>query len=403
MSSPNPHSAIPGLASACLKTSGESFLWSTRWLIAALLCFLLATTAIYARATLKSQADPRHPLKVDTIPVQHQNQYTVTRWFSGRIEPRQRVSIASELAGKIIAVKVNEGDTIRKGDIVVVLDTDILETEKAQLKARLSGIDAELKLADLRLNRQNNLQKKGFSSDDTIDAIETQITNLQSSHKTLASQVDSVNIRLQKANIRAPFDAHVQARRVDEGAVIDEGTPLIELLEIATAEVKVGVPVGIANTLSLGQELTVETVSTQMLAEIISVAPGVDLSTQTVAIRLRLVSVSAEPDLSQAPTSQSSASAPSDPKPRFGEFVSLKLLTPVKSTGFWVSDTALIEGERGLWSLYSVDTDNIVRKHSATVVFNNNEKAFINSSISDNTKVIVSGLHRVTPGMRVEI
>ncbi len=384
MSSPHANSETPKIATA----QKYMPLSSVRILAVALLCFGLITAAIYARATLKSSATPRQPLKVDTVSVQQQEQYTVTRWFSGRIEPRQRVLVASELAGKVTAVAFDEGDTIRKGEVVVILDTEILETEKAQLEAQLSGIDAELKLADLRLNRQNNLQKNGFSSDDTIDAIKTQITNLKSSRRTLVSRIDNVEIRLQKANIRAPFDARIQSRMVDEGAVINEGTPLIELLESAEIEVKVGVPVSVANTLNLGQELVIQAPSTERLAEVISIAPGVDFTTQTVAIRLRLIS---------DPSQNASMAL------RFGEFVSLKFSSPVDNTGFWVSNTALIEGERGLWNLYSVDQNNIVRKHATNIVFNDNEKSFVNANIADNTRVIVTGSHRVTPGMKVDI
>ncbi len=344
--------------------------------LAATACVLVA---LYARAHLASSYAEPHPLTVETRQISRTSDLTVDRWYSGKIEPRQRLQIASELAGKVQTVYVDEGGQVAKGDVLLELDKSILNSERKRLQSSLAGLEAERELARRRLARQTDLKADGFSAEDTIDGIETNLKLLAARRETLLAQIERIDIQLDKSVVRAPFDANIQRRLIDVGAVIVPGTPLLELLESGTGEVKVGIPVEVARSVAPGDLHQVQIRDETATARVISVAPAVEGATQTVAIRLQL----------------------RDLDFRFGEFVNLHFATPEDGSGFWIPNSALVEDERGLWSIFALDADSTVNKYAASIIYADNRNAFVDISGEDDINLIVSGLNRIAPGMIV--
>lgn len=336
---------------------------------------------LYARANLTGNDAERPPLAVETRFVERGQDLVVDHWFSGRIEPRQRLQVASELAGKVERVYVDEGDVVRAGDVLLALDTSILRSERKRLQASLSGIAAERELAERRLKRQKELKIEGFSATDTIDEIETSLKQLSSRQATLLAQIEGIDIQLEKSVVSAPFDASVQQRLIDVGAVINPGTPILELLESGVGELKVGVPVEVAREIASGDRSRVLINGIETDATVLSVAPAVDLVTQTVPVRLELQGGDF----------------------RFGEYANLHFSTTAQNEGFWIPNAALVEDERGLWSVFAVDAENRVTRYAANIVYADNVRAFVDINSKDNLRVVISGLNRVTPGMTVAV
>lgn len=334
---------------------------------------------LYARANLTGNDSTRPLLTVETQTVERSRDLVVDHWFSGRVEPRQRLQVASELAGKVEQVYVDEGDSVNAGDVLLELDTSILQAERRRLQASLLGIKAERDLATRRLKRQSDLKVDGFSATDTIDEIETSLKRLASEQATLLAQIEGIDIQLRKSVIRAPFDANVQQRLIDVGAVISPGTPILELLEAGVGELKVGVPVDIARVVKAGETQRVLINGSETSAIVLSVAPAVDLVTQTVAVRLEL---------------QGSDF-------RFGEYANLHFATPADTDGFWIPNAALVEDERGMWSVFAVDEEDRITRYTAGIVYADNLRAFVDIDNTNSLNVVVSGLNRVTPGMTV--
>lgn len=334
---------------------------------------------LYARANMAGDDAPRPLLTVDTRLIERSQDLVVDHWFSGRVEPRQRLQLASELAGRVERVLVDEGDAVAMGDILLELDVSLLLAERKRLQASLSGIQAERDLATRRLKRQTDLKVDGFSASDTIDGIETSLKLFSAQQATTLAQMESIDIQLQKSVVRAPFAAKVQQRFTDVGAVISPGTPLLELFESGVGELKVGVPVDVARDVYPGEARRVLIHDLQKSATVLSVAPAVDPVTQTVAVRLLL----------------------EGNEFRFGEYVNLHLSVPAADTGFWIPNSALVEDERGMWSVFSVNADDRVTRYTANIVYADNRRAFVDINDTDALQVVVSGLNRISTGMVV--
>lgn len=350
-------------------------------LLAALISTAFVVGGLYARANATSGKAGIVPLTVTTDLVMKSNDLVIDQWYAGRIAPSQQLQITSELAGKIEKIYVDEGDVVRAGDVLIELDKSILQADRKRLEAQLTGIRADRGLAERRLKRQQDLEQQGFSTGDRIDEIETSLEQLTAQRTILLAQLERVDIHLAKSDIRAPFSANIQRRFADVGAVVNPGAPMLELLESGIGEIKVGVPVSVAASLKPGEKKALEIREQTAFATVLSIASAVDPVTQTVAVRLVL----------------------EGSEFRFGEFVNLQFQTPADGEGFWIPNSALVEVDRGLWSVFAVDDAQIVTQHAASVLYADNERAFVNVSGQEEIRVITTGLNRISPGMKVNL
>ena len=156
----------------------------------------------------------------------------------GSIEPKTKVQISAQVAARVTALPFREGERVKKGDVVVRLDSrDLvaaLESTQASKKAeeaRLEGAKATLARAQNELERQKQLAATG-------DASKSALENAESEYLRAKSQVDSStqNIEIARANIAraqkdlenteivAPFDGVVTKLSVEVGELVLVGT-----------------------------------------------------------------------------------------------------------------------------------------------------------------------------------
>lgn len=195
---------------------------------------------------------------------------------TGRVEPKTTVEVKSKVGEEIVRLPVKEGDWVKKGDLLVELDTTNLKNKlnqaKADLeaaKARLSTLlagerpqeiaktreslkQAEIKLADakIKLERQNGLFSQGFISKQDVDTAQKEYELAQSSYNTASQQLSLIlegareqDIASAKASvlkaeagyeqalqdikdakIYSPLDGVILEKNVEEGEVITSGT-----------------------------------------------------------------------------------------------------------------------------------------------------------------------------------
>jgi membrane fusion protein, multidrug efflux system len=128
------------------------------------------------------------------------------------------VTVASELPGLVRKIGFDSGAFVRKGDVMVQLDTS---TEEAQLVA--ARADAEL--AKVTLERSQRLRKSDYTSAADLDAAEAKAKQANANVATLVATIA-------KKTIRAPFNGRVAIRQVELGQVVGSGTPIASLQSI---------------------------------------------------------------------------------------------------------------------------------------------------------------------------
>jgi HlyD family secretion protein len=156
----------------------------------------------------------------------------------GKIEPRTMVKVSADIPGKIVALRVKEGDAVKRGQLMLQLDDtqyrsgyEQANAALASARARVGEAEAALRVADANYERQRALFQQKLLSQAEWD----QATNFHESARVAAltareevsrSQASVVAARdnLEKCRFLAPFDGVVSALNVEQGEIVITGT-----------------------------------------------------------------------------------------------------------------------------------------------------------------------------------
>jgi membrane fusion protein (multidrug efflux system) len=189
--------------------------------IAALVAVVLVLVGIKAaqiRAMInagKSFAPP--PESVTSAKVQAA-EWEASRAAVGTLVAVRGVTLASEVTGLVRRIGFDSGAFIRRGEVLVELDSSMEE-------AQLAAARADAELARSTLERSRTLRAADFSSAADLDASDARA-------KQTAANVGTLQATIAKKTIRAPFDGRIAIRQVELGQVVSPGTALASLQSI---------------------------------------------------------------------------------------------------------------------------------------------------------------------------
>jgi RND family efflux transporter MFP subunit len=152
-----------------------------------------------------------------------------------------RAIIRSEVTALIKDVPMDVGDTVRKGQTLVILDSDNNHLMLDQSEARLAALKAQIVQAKQRLDKAQELLEKDFISDDELLARETDLAVLEANHQEQKILVRIQELALSRTNIKAPFDAAVVDRQAQIGSYAMPGTALMTIVQTDKREIDVEV------------------------------------------------------------------------------------------------------------------------------------------------------------------
>jgi len=344
----------------------------------AFLAIVLGSQYLASRSAMVPAADPAPLMPVATRPFILSSHYTVTRSFTGQLEPRRNAAVSFELAGQLASIVVEEGDRISMGQVIATLDTRLLEAERERLRASREALEAQLVFADQTVTRQSQLREQGFTSTAALDGALARVDELKARIAEVRAGLEINTIRIEKSVARAPFDGRIAARHVDGGESIVPGQGLVEIVDEAEPLVRVGFPLNV-DVIEMA-ELKVEIAGEIFAAEVQAVRPDVDPATRT---RTALLSVATSAD------------------PVFGQTVRILLTEQHAQPGIWVPLTSLREGLRGQWTLLAVDAGNTVRSLSVQIVHVANDQVYVRGAFPGDMRLIAGGPQRITVGQTV--
>ncbi len=344
----------------------------------------MISTLLYARAGYGKVADPRAPMPVATTTFSVQQGYARDLPFLGLVRAGQSTDVGFEVPGQLSSLLVTEGTVLRAGDTIGMLDTSQLQSRRAVAVANLQQVQAELELAQLKAQRQKDLSVSGAVSEEAYDVTRLTAQALSAQLAAVTAQLDSIDIDLEKSALKAPYDGVVAARFVNEGAVINVGTPVVRLVASVGREAHIGVAVEYAHLLRQGETYNLKLRDQSVAARLRSVRPDVDPATLTTTAVFELPEGTGTLD---------------------GEPVSLNLSKDVSSLGGWLPLSALIEGERGLWNVYRLTThegSTVTAREVVEVLEVRGDRVYVRGTLADGERVVADGLHRITAGTAVQ-
>lgn len=146
----------------------------------------------------------------------------------GRTEPVADVMVAAERSGVVTNLPVDKGDTVAAGDLLLAVDADLARelVRRAEIELR----DAERDLA-----RHARLKTTGAVSDSDYDAIKTRVDVARVS-------IEEARINLANCRVSAPLGGRVEARFVEPGEYVNEGQPVLRIVDTRTLKVSADIP-----------------------------------------------------------------------------------------------------------------------------------------------------------------
>lgn len=350
---------------------------------------VVAVIALSGLIAARSGADesdaPRDPLPVTVAVIDVQDSYVVQQQFTGQIEPRRKADLGFEAGGTIEKIAVDEGEIVVEGDVLARLDTRALDAQLAQQRAAREALEAQLELAELTSRRQDELAERNFASQQRADETRLLVSELQARLTEMDAAITGVEIQLDKAVLRAPFAGEIARRYLDEGARTGPATPVIEVLETAAPQLRIGLSPDVAARLELGEPLDVAVAGAPMQAVPINRRRDIDPITRTVPVLFEISGDGVDALV-------------------YGAVVRLSVEREVEGRGTWVPLAALSEGPRGLWTLYTVTDhagDTITARESVEIVYADEQRAYVRGGLDDGMRIVTEGPHRLAPGQRV--
>lgn len=334
------------------------------------------------------QAAP--PVTVSRREIRLESGFNIPHSFIGRVEAVQTTSVAFEFGGTVSAVLVDEGSKVGKGQVLARLDTRQLENQKTTRLAARRALEAQIRLSQLTLDRQQALQKKGFATTQAFDQVRLGLAELEARIAEADAAIAGIDIQLDKSVLYAPFDGQIGNRSVDEGAFVNGGLPVVTLLQQADPQMRVGLAPSVANTLAPGQSVDVEIAGRTYAATLLKFRPDLDPATRT---RTALFAI---------PADEGEATL------LYGQTGRVKLESRIEERGAWVPVASLREGARGLWTVLTLGEINqsgetTVEIEAVEVLYADEERAFVRGTFRPGTEMIDAGPHRVTPGQSVRV
>lgn len=133
------------------------------------------------------------------------NNVEVTKSFIGRVAAVRSVNILPYLSGYIVQIPADSGQTVKQGDVIVVLKQDEYKTALTSAYAKILSCAADLENAQSQYNRLQKAGNKAVSQTE-LDNAKTALLNARSAFKQAEAEFETARINLNYTFVRAPFD-----------------------------------------------------------------------------------------------------------------------------------------------------------------------------------------------------
>lgn len=348
---------------------------SKRWLgiaaVTALLIGLVAWWALPGSTVVTTGAKGKGPVGVPVeTAVVKPTKATSDIPAIGSLRSDEHVQIAPEIAGRIAEIRFQEGEPVKQGEILFLLDDALARAEVADTAARLE-------LAKANFERAETLQKSRNIAERTYD-------EARANFETARAARELAQVRLSKHTIRAPFSGIVGIRSLSTGAFVSVGATLVNLEKIDVLKLDFKIPEIFLAEVQVGQtvDVTVDALPKRTFqAEIYAIDPLIDVNGRALQIRARL----ANPELVLRP----------------GLFARISIRGRAEREVVMVPESAIVP-RAGEFLMFLVEDGKAVE----TKVSLGNRRAGmveVTSGLVDGSTVITAGHQRLKNGALVDV
>ena len=329
----------------------------------------------------------------------------------GSVQAGTASTLSSKLMGTVKAVHVREGDGVKKGDLLVVLDerqvtaglrkaeAGLAEAKRAEASAESAQAAAKAgyELALATYHRYLKLMEEESASKQEFDEVEARYRQAKASLSQTAAMVEAARHRVEQAAasvaaamvekkdalIRAPYDGKITAKMIDEGDLAAPGTPFLTLEKQGVYCVVLVLPEKHIQSVYLEQKVSVKIPSLQdksLEGFIGRIDPSADPNSRSFRVRVEL---------------------PEDNTVRSGMFARVDI--PVGEAGMLMIPSTAIKYEGQLTGIFLIDADQVAHFRLIRIGRSFKDATEVVSGLKDGDRYVVVPGPDLVDGAKVEI
>jgi multidrug efflux system membrane fusion protein len=353
---------------------------------------------LFALAACQSSQKDKQALAATTraIPVAVANamQQDMPVYLSGlgSVTAYNTVSVKSRVDGQLVEVNFREGQQVKKGDLLALIDPRPFEVQLAQAQAQLARDQAQLRDAQLNYQRfKDLLQQSGAMSQQQVDTQKATADQLEGAVRADQAAIDNAKLQLTYCHITAPVEGRVGLRLVDVGNIVhaSDQNPLLVITQLQPITVIFTLPED--SLPAVAQKMRNGTLLVQAYSrddqthiadgKLLTIDNQIDPTTGTG----RLKAIFDNKDNSLWPN----------------QFVNARLQLDVKKNAIVIPSAAVQRGPQGTF-VYLVKADKTVEARPVTVAFSQSNRSAISSGLQGGDVVVTDGQDKLQNGAKVE-
>jgi len=366
-------------------------LTSSVFLVAALL-LLLAVEGCSNATSKSAQASGAPPSIPVAVASAEQRDFPVYLSGLGSVQASNTVSLKSRVDGQIVQIAFKEGQSVKQGDLLLVIDPRPYQVALEQAEAALGRDQAQLKNAQLDYGRYQGLFKEGVISQQQFDAQRALVGQLEGTIKADQATIDNAKLQLVYTRVTAPVNGRVGLRLVDIGNMIhaSDTNPLLVITQLQPIAVVFTLPEDALPNVSQhmkSRPLEVDAYSrddtTKLAAgKLLTIDNQIDQTTGTGKLKAMFDNV----DNALFPN----------------QFVNARLLLETRKGVTVVPTAAIQRGPQGSSFIYVVKPDKTAEVRTVKVALTQGNLSVIASGVAPGEQVVTDGQDKLQGGSHVE-
>ncbi len=148
--------------------------------------------------------------------------------FPGTIEEAEKIGLAFRVAGPIQKLYVKEGDYVKKGQLIVEMDTRDYEIQKNAIESQVIQLQAEYKRVE-ELNKRKSVADNDYEK-------------MKAGKRMAEVKLKNAEDQLRDTRLYAPFAGYITRVMYEEGEMVNHGTPVASLVDVSMLKVEIHVP-----------------------------------------------------------------------------------------------------------------------------------------------------------------
>src|SRR5882724_10592098 len=369
---------------------------ATRWILGGVLLIGLAGATLFVRhkkSTTGGPAPAGSAAEARPIPVVVTSatlrDVPVYLDGLGNAVPLVTVTVRPQVDGPLTAVLFQEGQAVKKGDLLARIDPRPFTIALHQAQAALARDQAQAKNAQLNLTRYTALHEQGLATQEQLDDQRAQAEQFAGTTKSDEAQIENAQLQLAYTEVRSPVDGVTGVRQVDQGNVVHASDPngIVVVTQLDPMTIIFTLPQDDLPQINkeIGAGLDIEAYSRdgdKLLGKgkLTLIDNQVNATTATV----RLKGIVPNPDKALWPN----------------EFVRARLVLAVRSQVLAIPAPAVQRGPQGTF-VYIVMPDQTAALRTVQVDTVQEQWAIIKSGIQPGDQVVVEGQNQLRPGAKV--